>query len=284
MEMKIKTHPSLVKLAFGLTKRAEKLNETLVTSLEEGTDDVRPFYGLDYPSVQTDDRTVPVTPIAGTEGGKLGLPGGIKIRMGKVVDKTTGTMTTVETVAWFSKALKTDTTYYLRGKVVNDALEVYTTGGKDEDKIPETMMGKVDGVSGGGFDSTQIDILLAKVVTGGPNERAKVTLLSNHTVLKMSAEYNIHVPKSVTKYEELIVSEYNFARTPVVTANPQGFMIECKLVGTIDGGANNSRKRWNQMIGLRATNITRSGSSIEHIWYCYENRSGAVLFNVSAII
>ena len=72
---------------------------------------------------------------------------------------------TLITPAFSSPDLIASQTYYLRAKVGNTgALQIYLQRGTDSDTIPASLIGTPDAASGGGFDSTVLDMLLARVV------------------------------------------------------------------------------------------------------------------------
>jgi hypothetical protein len=76
--------------------------------------------------------------------------------------------------------LNISSTYYLRAQVgTNGALWLYTQKGTDADAIPATQIGTPNGASGGGFDSTVVDMLIAKIVTGSAGTLPTVTPLAN---------------------------------------------------------------------------------------------------------
>jgi hypothetical protein len=88
-------------------------------------------------------------------------------------------MRVVTTAAFQSGDLAINSTYYVRGKIVDGELVIYTTRGVDTDTIPASLVGTVDAAAGGGFDSTVLDVLLAKVVTGAAGSAPVVTDLAN---------------------------------------------------------------------------------------------------------
>ena len=84
-----------------------------------------------------------------------------------------------QTNTFVSSDLDVSSIYYLRGQVINGVFTIYTTKGSDVDNIPGSKLGTVNGLSGGGFDSTVLDILFARIVTSTVGTVPTVTTLSN---------------------------------------------------------------------------------------------------------
>ena len=90
-----------------------------------------------------------------------------------------------DTDAWTSADLDADETYFVRAQVTGTGtLTIYTTKGADDDDIPATLRGTPNADSGGGFDTTVLDALLARVVTGAAGTVPTVTALANKARLR----------------------------------------------------------------------------------------------------
>jgi len=156
----------------------EALNANLIAA---------PYATLDYPTVCTADNRAGVTGAAAAAGGIVSLPAGVTIVLGEDLGDGLGRMRAFSPAAWQSTDLDADSTYYLRGQVAADGtLLVYTAKGTDSDAIPDGLKGTVDATESGGFDSTVLDVLLAKVVTGAAGSAPAITLLANAAVLSAS--------------------------------------------------------------------------------------------------
>jgi len=184
----------LVELATEAECRAGTDNERAVTpaglwaGLAAAT--AVPLAALPFPEIVTADHRLTVTPAADAAGGTVAIAAGTAIVLGTVrATAGRGYVVTVETPAWQSADLTAEATYYLRGRVEAGALVLYTQQGTDADPIPASLTGTPDAASGGGFDSTTIDVLLARVVTGTAGTAPTVTPLANAARLLAQAEY-----------------------------------------------------------------------------------------------
>lgn len=142
--------------------------------------DPLPFTALDYPTVATSDGRLAVTAaIAAGSGGTVSVPSGVRLALAEEVDVgQTARPRVVVTPAWSSAALPVNSTYYLRANIKAHALSVYVAPGIDTDPIPASLRSDA-GQAASGFDSTVIDILLAKIVTGAAGTQPVVTPLAN---------------------------------------------------------------------------------------------------------
>lgn len=160
----------------------EALNAALIAA---------PHATLDYPTVCTADNRAGVTGQAATAGGLVDLPAGVTLVLGEDLGGGVGRMRSFTSGAWQSADLDVNSTYYLRGQVSDGALLIYTAKGTDSDSIPAGLKGVADATEGGGFDSTQLDILLAQVVTGAAGTAPTVTNLANAARLDVGAVYAV---------------------------------------------------------------------------------------------
>lgn len=150
-----------------------------------------PFAALPYPTIATADHRATLTPAAATNGGTVTLSAGIRLVLAEPVDAATGRVRAWVTVATTTADLGVSSTYYLRAHVVAGALSVYIQKGTDADPIPSGLLGTPGGASGGGFDSTALDLLLARIVTGTAGTVPTVTALANAATLSASAEVEV---------------------------------------------------------------------------------------------
>jgi hypothetical protein len=134
---------------------------------------------LDYPTIATSDYRLPVTASAGVAGGTVSLTGGDFVTLAEAVGVTHGVMRSWSVPSFTSADLSAASTYYLRAIVVEGSLVVYLQKGTDNDAVPVTLTGTPGATEGGGFDSTRLDMLIAKVETGAAGTVPTVTTLAN---------------------------------------------------------------------------------------------------------
>jgi len=180
----------------------------------------QPLTTLEYPTICTTDRRLVVTPSAAAAGGKVSVVAGTVLRLGAKVDDERGVMRDFTLPAWTSADLVVSSTYYLRAQVAADgSLLMYMTKGTDSDAIPASLVGTADAAAGGGFDSTRLDCLIARVVTGVAGTVPTVTTLANAARLEVSA---IVTPDSynnpgVNNSQALYHLDLNWGRKPTRT-------------------------------------------------------------------
>lgn len=140
-----------------------------------------PLAALPFPTIATASKTISATGnVVAGQGGSVSVPAGVLLSIGQeVVAGSTGVLAGFTTQAWTSGNLAVSSTYYLRAQVQSGALVFYVQKGADSDSTPASQKGTPDGAAGGGFDSTVIDMLVAKVVTGAAGTTPTVTLLAN---------------------------------------------------------------------------------------------------------
>lgn len=141
---------------------------------------VFPFAALPFPTIATSTNVLTVTPgaVAG-QGGTVSIPSGVYVSICEALNASIGRKLSYQTSAWTSGNLAVSSTYFLRCRVIGGVLTFYTQKGTDTDATPGTLVGTVAGASGGGFDSTCLDMLVAKVVTGTAGTTPTVTALAN---------------------------------------------------------------------------------------------------------
>lgn len=179
-----------------------------------GTIAALPLAALPYPTIATSDNRLTVTPaaVAGT-GGTVSIAAGLLAALAEeVVAGVTGRMRAWTTAAYTSASLTANTTYYLRAQISGGALLVYTTKGADSDAIPAGLKGTPNAANGGGFDSTQIDMLIAKIVTGANGTVPTVTALAN--AWRLSAGVSVGYGPTGSQVTVVTSLPLNWGRTP----------------------------------------------------------------------
>ncbi|SDE45684.1 phage tail protein [Rhodospira trueperi] len=212
-----------------------------------------PLAALPFPEIVTSTHRLSVTPAAGADGGTVAVAAGTPIVMGtEGATAGRGHLVTVETPAWQSADLAADSTYYLRGRVEGGALVLYTQQGTDTDAVPASLTGTPDGAAGGGFDSTPVDMLIARVETGTAGTVPTVTPLANAARLHATA----HVTATGVVYGGSPGSwdwalALDWARTP---ATP---MLSLLFHSFLDGGSDDD---WQIDTGLDVSRYAVSGT------------------------
>jgi hypothetical protein len=143
-----------------------------------------PALALPFPETNTSGGSHVATSLGLAEtgtGGTLRVAAGLNISVGQQINGLARCRTRqFTTTLWNSQSLETNSTYYLRATVSDiGSLLLYTQKGADNNPIPSTLKGTPNAQTGGGFDSTQLDMLLAKVVTGAVGSVPVVTNLAN---------------------------------------------------------------------------------------------------------
>jgi hypothetical protein len=146
---------------------------------------------LPWPTVSTSDYRLSITPASVSgHGGKITVAAGTLVGLAAPLgDGSTGRPVVLATPAFDSGNLLVSSAYYLRGQVTDGALVLYVQRGTDADSAPSSGLGTPGGASGGGFDSTVFDVLLAKVVTSTSGTTPTVTALANAARLTASAAW-----------------------------------------------------------------------------------------------
>ena len=175
-----------------LANRTEYLKDTLDALLADVARNtthgpILPIRLARFPGVATADGRLTVNEASGSNGGTVSITAGSAITLSE--EETAGVTcreATWTTADWTSPVLDVSSTYYLRARIDSGALQVYVAKGTDADAIPAGFKGTPNAGSGGGFDSTPIDVLLAKVVTGTAGSVPTVTELANRPQLRTS--------------------------------------------------------------------------------------------------
>jgi len=181
-----------------------------------------PLSALPFPTIDTASNVIPASgATVGGTGGTVSIPAGYAFALGKeVVAGKTARQVMAGTVAWASPNLDVNSTYYLRAQFANGALMFYVQKGTDADTIPASLKGTPNAANGGGFDSTPLDMLIAKVVTGAAGSLPTVTVLANKATLSFQLQYTTPVTTDGTGGFFISYGvNVNWARTPKVVAS-----------------------------------------------------------------
>ena len=195
-----------------LANRTKWLYDRIVSLTEQ------PFSALPFPTIATSTNKMTVDRSTTTAGGRVSVAAGTMLTLSEVaVASSTGCLRSFTTPAWISASLSISSIYYLRAQVdANGDLLLYMQKGTDADAIPGTQIGTPDGLSGGGFDSTRVDMLIAKVVTGVAGSLPTVTPLAN------AATFNLHQYGRLIGSSSSAVLTLNLARAITPSLNIQG--------------------------------------------------------------
>lgn len=149
------------------------------------TDIALPLAGLPFSTIGAANRLMGATgAIVAGQGGTVSVPAGVSVSLSEEVSAgVTGVLRSFITSAWTSANLAVSSTYYLRAQVQAGVLTFYVQQGTDADAIPASLKGTPGAASLGGFDSTVLDMLVAKVVTGVAGSTPTVTNLANAPLL-----------------------------------------------------------------------------------------------------
>ncbi|MCG8998436.1 phage tail protein [Laribacter hongkongensis] len=151
-----------------------------------------PLASIPAPCVSTSDSRLDVTPAAvAGQGGTVFVPAGVLISIGQeVVTGKLGRQRAFTTEAFTSPNLVANSEYYIRAQVVDGALTFYVTRGLLTDVEPASQKGTINGVAGGGFPSTPIDICIARVLTGAAGSVPVVQRIINRQRLSWTVTLN----------------------------------------------------------------------------------------------
>lgn len=127
-----------------------------------------PFSALPLAVVSTDDGRMPVTAESLSGGaGRVSIPAGISLSLAVEVESSKkGFVKEFLTPIWTSPVLAANSEYFLRGQVANGGLLMYVQKGKLSDAVPLSLKGSPVADSGGGFNTTALDVCLARIITG----------------------------------------------------------------------------------------------------------------------
>lgn len=176
----------------------EKKNDQLLKAVQNvastgwNLDIALPLVSLPPATIASPDGRLSVTPTAvvGT-GGNVSIPGGVLLSIGQeVIAGKLGRSRAFTTSAWTSQDLLPATIYFLRAQVIGGALTFYVQKGALADVQPESLRGTVNGVAGGGFVSTPIDMCIAAITTGAVGTVPMVRQIYNRPRLSWTQALN----------------------------------------------------------------------------------------------
>ncbi|WP_085712885.1 MULTISPECIES: phage tail protein [unclassified Pseudomonas] len=155
-------------------------------------DSALPIGSLPLPTIASAEGRLSVTvSAAATSGGKVTVPLGVPVSLGQeVVDGQLGRSRTFTTQSWTSADLLPNTGYFLRAQVIAGALTFYVQRGTPTDAVPASLKGTADGVGGGGFPSTSLDMCVAWILTGTVGTLPSVLTIYNRARLTWSQTVN----------------------------------------------------------------------------------------------
>ena len=170
-----------------------------------------------FPTIANATNVLASTGVVGPTGGKISVPSGTVIVMNEDLGNNICALRQVTTAAWTSGEMAVSSIYYLRCQVIGGILIPYIQQGAENDTVPASLKGTINGTSGGGFDSTPIDCLLARIVTGAAGTAPIITNLANSERLfahfESTGGHTAYYPTSITaEYSKTFV--LNWARTP----------------------------------------------------------------------
>lgn len=203
-----------------------------------------PLSVLPFPSIITANNRLAVASaaVAGT-GGKVSVPAGVSVTLGQEVTAAiSGRRRVLTTVDWSSSNLDTASIYYLRAQVnAVGSLVTYVQKGADSDPVPSSLKGVPGAVSGGGFDSTVLDMLIARITTGAAGSTPVVTALAN--AQQLNTEFTSAGAATIITNDAAVYAQtfsLNWARRPFSV--PIYATVAQSAGGTsLEGGANYGR-------------------------------------------
>lgn len=211
-----------------LKARVEELSATLALALTQGPE--TPLAALPMPTIATADNKLVITAAGGGAGGQILVGAGQWLTLAvPVVAGITARAASWTTESWSESDLLVSTTYFFRGQIVANALLIYLARGTDNDAIPASRRGTPGAASGCGFDSTEQDILFAKIVTGVAGSIPTVTALENRHELEIVLADDANLPGMRHTFNDLApiagtAQTLNWARAPrLVEIIPTGF-------------------------------------------------------------
>lgn len=153
-----------------------------------------PIQALPFPEVFTADKMVAISVgMKAGQGGYVLMNGGETIAIGRGVGGGLGlirqALVPLSDFGWSNaNHLAAGSTYYLRAYLDAEFnLVPYLQRGTDADAEPGGLVGTAGAGAGGGFDSTRLDILLGKIVTGAAGTTPVLTRYANAAQLSMVA-------------------------------------------------------------------------------------------------
>ncbi len=205
-----------------------------------------PLGALQFPTVDTANNRINVTGAIAAAGGTVSIPADVEISLGaEAAVGLTGRMRRVTSAAWQSADLDVASTYYLRCNVgAAGTLSPYLQKGTDSDAVPAGLKGTPGAGAGGGFDSTVLDALLAKVVTGAAGSAPTVTTLANARLLTVTVSSSGSasvVPGGDFGFFYEDTFALNWGRAPRIRAVYGAVFATVAGPAALEGGANYNR-------------------------------------------
>lgn len=203
----------------------------------------QPFAALPFPTIDTATNKITLTALTSAAGGRVQVAAGIRLTLSEVVvANATGRLRSFTTVFYQTLSLLVSSTYYLRAQVdANGSLLLYVQRGTDSDATPASKVGTPDAASGGGFDSTAVDMLIAKVVTGIAGSLPTVTPLANSASLFAQTELTGTVVQTSAAWQAEYAGTFalNWARQPRIMQATGSMRSPFVAPGAyVEGGAN----------------------------------------------
>lgn len=125
--------------------------------------------------------------VSGT-GGTVSVPAGVYFSLCREITAGVSAVPSfVQSTSWTSPNLAASSTYFLRCQFSGGAPVFYVQSGALTDSTPASRKGTINGVSGGGFFSTPIDICIAMVVTGANGTLPTIRKINNLARNEVSA-------------------------------------------------------------------------------------------------
>lgn len=236
---------------------------------------------IPFPEIFTFDKKIQAVSVASTLGGKVSIAAGQKVALGSGdATLSTGNYKLYETPTWVSQELDASSTYYLRAQIINGNFALYVQKGTDSDGTPLSLKGTVGASSGGGFDSTKLDVLLAKITTQVVGSPPIVLTLANSNDLKAIAEQSISVTPSSTNWVELTPNRLilNWGRSPKIgEVFLQGFKGDSTVFTTASSDLL-------QRVAVRPKEVNRYNILPEYIYDDNNDNDGRILIKILGVV
>lgn len=261
----------------------ESISDFVNTQVSSALDNFTafPLELLPYPEIKTPTKRFTLTPSAAVAGGQVTIAGNEEFTMGDGSSTTgTGSYHLYQSTNFVSSDLDTNSTYYLRVKIESGNPQFYTQQGTDTDNIPNSLKGTPNDVSGGGFDSTKVDMLIARVVTSAAGTVPVITNLLNAN--NMSAElYAEEIVSSGNTWNQASANlTINWARVPKRADTIfQGFVTTTnQFTETVDPNSGNIGGK----VGARTLSTSRYLIQAELIFEDSQDSDGRIAFSLKA--
>lgn len=236
-----------------------------------------PHEALPLPTIATSDHRVAVTPAAASAGGTVSISGGERIALAEARGAGMGRMRAWTLPPYQSPDLDADTMYYLRMQISGGVPVIYLTQGADDDPVPGGLRGLPGADAGGGFDSTALDMLLARVITGAAGTTPVVTALANAWRLWAAATGEVVVSNTVLSWVRLCSGSLHWGRRPaMLSVGLAGASVNGDEMTTPGGG------QAVQKVAVRPGAWSRYGWAVEFVYQDTASDYGAVRYTMEA--